>query len=199
MSSAKLMQDIDRGEVTQLLMRLSAGDRAAEEQIIGLMYRDLRRLAQSYLSNERRNHTLQATALVHDAYMRLVRQNRVQWRDRQHFFAAAAKTMRRVLIDHARGVKATKRTGRKMSLESAVVAAREKPAELLALDNALDRLAAWDSRLARIVEMKFFGGLSAEQIANALEVSVRTVKRDWSLARTWLFVELTKSIDHVSS
>jgi len=188
------MEPAKATEITQLLSRLSAGDRAVEEQVVALVYKDLRRLAKYYLAQERRDHTLQATALVHEAYMRISQQNGVQWQSRAHFFAVAARAMRRVLIDHARGVKAVKRGGHKISLESALLCSDEQSVELLALDEALSRLATWDPRQAQVVEMKFFAGLSVEEIAQVLNVGVRTVKRDWNLARAWLYGELTNSL-----
>jgi RNA polymerase sigma-70 factor (ECF subfamily) len=187
------MQSATGSEITQLLSRLSAGDQGAEEKLVALVYKDLRRLARHYLAAERRDHTLQATALVHEAYLRINKQTDFQWQNRSHFFAVAARAMRRVLVDHARGVKAVKREGQKISLESALLCSEERPAEILALDEALDRLASFDARQARIVEMKFFAGLSVEEIAQILNISVRTVKRDWNLARAWLYGQLTEN------
>jgi RNA polymerase sigma-70 factor (ECF subfamily) len=186
------MRSPTAGEITQLLSRLSAGDYKAEEQVLALVYKDLRRLARHYLAAERRDHTLQATALVHEAYLRINKQAGFQWKDRSHFFAIAARAMRRVLVDHARGVKAVKRGGMKLSLETAELSSEEQCADMLALNESLDRLALLDSQQARIVEMKFFGGLTAEEIAQILNISVRTVKRDWNHARAWLYGELTK-------
>jgi RNA polymerase sigma factor (TIGR02999 family) len=180
------------GEVTHFLMRLSAGDQKAEDRVIALLYNDLRRLAKHYLAKERRDHTLQATALVHEAYLRMTRRTGVTWQNRGHFFATAAREMRHVLVDHARRVTAVKRGGTKISLESALICA-EQSAELLLLHEALDRLAACDARQAQVVEMRFFGGLSIEEIATALGISERTVKRDWNMARAWLYGELTKA------
>jgi RNA polymerase sigma factor (TIGR02999 family) len=177
-------------EITELLTRLSAGDKDAEAKVLALVYKDLRRLARHYLAAERRDHTLQATALVHEAYLRINKQSEFHWENRSHFFAVAARAMRRVLVDHARRVKAGKREQVKVSLETALVYSPGKPGELIALDEALDRLAGLDARQARIVEMKFFGGLSMEEIAENLDISVRTVKRDWTFARAWLYGEL---------
>jgi RNA polymerase sigma-70 factor (ECF subfamily) len=184
--------EVPDGEITQLLIGLSSGDRDAEDQVIAVLYKDLRRLAKHYLANERRDHTLQATALVHEAYVRMTKRTGVIWQNRGHFFATAAREMRRILVDHARRGNAVKRAGTKVCLESALVCA-EQSAEVLLLHEALDRLATWDARPAQIVEMRFFGGLSLEEIATALGISVRTVKRDWNLARAWLYGELTKS------
>jgi RNA polymerase sigma-70 factor (ECF subfamily) len=184
-------EKVHDGEITHLLTALSSGDRDAHNRVIPFVYKDLRRLAKHYLANERHDHTLQATALVHEAYVRMVRQAGT-FQNRQHFFATVAREMRHVLVDHARRVNAVKRAGIKVSLESALVGA-EQSAEVLLLHEALDRLETWDRRQAQIVEMRFFGGLSLEEIATALGVSVRTVKRDWNLARAWLYGELTKA------
>jgi RNA polymerase sigma factor (TIGR02999 family) len=180
------------GEITRLLVGLSSGDQAAGHQVITLLYKDLRRLARYYWAKERRDHTLQPTALVHEAYVRMSRKTGVKWQNRGHFFAAAAREMRRILIDHARRANAVKRAAPKVSLKSALVSPEES-ADLLLLHESLNRLATWDARQAQIVEMRFFGGLSIEEIAVALEVSVRTVKRDWNVARAWLYAELTKA------
>jgi RNA polymerase sigma-70 factor (ECF subfamily) len=184
------MQSAAANDITQLLARFSAGDQDAEEKLVTLVYKDLRRLARHYLAAERRDHTLQATALVHEAYLRINMQTEFQWQNRSHFFAMAARAMRRVLVDHARGVKAVKREGAKVSLESALLCSAEQSVHMLALDEALERLALLDARQARIVEMKFFGGLSVEEIAQLLNISVRTVKRDWTHARAWLYGQL---------
>ena len=191
------MQEPKNGEITVLLNRRSAGDPAAEARVISLLYKDLRRLANHYLANERRDHTLQPTALVHEAYVRLSKRRGIKWRNRGHFFAVAARQMRRILVDYARYSNAGKRPGRKVPLELAVMsAAQQHPADLLALNEALNRLAQWDPRQAQIVEMRFFGGLSHEEIAAALHLGLRTVKRDWNLARVWLYAELTKATPH---
>src|SRR5262245_32382098 len=179
------------GDFTELLSRLSGGDREAAQTVVSLVYKDLRRLARYYLNSERQNHTLQPTALVHEAYMRITKTNG-QWQNRSHFLAVAATAMRRVLVDHARTVKAAKRGGIKISLESALSYSEQQSGEMLALDEALGRLATWDPRQAQIVELRFFAGLSIEEIAELLNVSVRTVKRDWNLARAWLYGQLTE-------
>jgi len=154
-----------------------------------VVYNELRRLAQRYMRNERPNHTLQPTALVHEAYLRLVGQRAVSWQGRAHFFGVAAQLMRRVLVDHARAQHAEKRGGNesRVELDEALAPSKEKTVELLALDEALNRLAKRDPRQARIVEMRFFGGLSEEETARVLDVSTRTVKRDWTVARAWLY------------
>jgi len=183
----------DPGEITLLLNRMAGGDRTAEEQLVPLVYGDLRRMAQHNLSRERPNHSLQATALVHEAYLRLTGQKEIDWQNRGHFLAVAARVMRRVLVDHARSVKSIKRAGVKVDLDSALVYSAEQSWQILALDDALTRLGEWDARQARIVEMRFFTGLSEEEIASLLGLSARTVKRDWRLARAWLYGELTRS------
>lgn len=182
-------------EVTRLLMSLRAGNREAVEDLIPLVYGELRRLAAHYLKTERANHTLQPTALVHEAFLRLV-DAEVQWENRGHFFALAAQLMRRILVDYARAFQAEKRGGAgaaaaaKVSLDEAFVFAREKPAELIALDDALKHLAKVDPRRSQVVEMRFFGGLSNEEIAEILGIHKNTVIRDWNLARAWLKTQI---------
>ena len=180
------------GEITLLLDQLRQGNRQAESQLMPLVYQELRQLARGYLRAERADHTLQATALVHEAYLRLVGQNDAGWKNRAHFFGIAAQMMRRVLVDHARARRAGKRGGadRRTLLDSALAAANNQSAEMMALDEALDRLAALDPRQCRIVELKFFAGLSEEETAEVLGISTRTVKRDWAVARAWLFNQL---------
>jgi len=181
------------GEITQLLARVRTGDEQANAQLAPLIYDELRRLAAYYIRSERPDHTLQATALVHEAYIKLVGQD-IDWQSRAHFFAVAAQVMRRVLVDYARAAKADKRAGKlhRIPLESALVYAEEQSGELIALDEALERLGQWDPRQSRIVELRFFAGLSVEETAEVLGISTRTVKRDWSMARAWLYSELTK-------
>lgn len=180
------------GDITHLLQRMSAGDREAERDVVALVYGELRRLAASYMRVERDDHTLQPTALVHEAYLGLVKQREVQWRGRAHFFAIAATIMRRILVDYARARLAQKGPGQfqKVSLEGALGFPEERPAELLALHDALERLAGWDPRQSRIVELRFFGGLSEEEIGEVLGISARQVGRDWSMAKAWLHGEL---------
>ncbi len=173
--------------------KLTGTDRAAEDQFLDGVYKDLRRLANHYMRTERRGHTLQPTALVNEALLRMSQDSDLKVSNRGHFFAIAAKTMRRVLVDHARGVHAKKRGGSKVSLDSVVVFAPEQSAQLLQVHEALERLAAVDPRQAQVVELRFFGGLELDDIARTLNVSLRTIKRDWSLARTWLYRELTKT------
>lgn len=174
-------------EVTRLLIALREGNREAVDALVPLVYAELRRLAAYYLKSERQGHTLQPTALVHEAFLRLV-DAQVQWQNRGHFFALAANLMRRILVDYARKYQAEKRGGgeEKISLEEAFVFAQERPSEMIALDEALERLAEIDPRRCQVVELKFFGGLSHEEIAEALNVHKNTVLRDWNLARAWL-------------
>jgi len=183
---------ISPGEVTNLLIELKNGNRDAESRLMPLVYGELRRLAGLYMRGERPGHTLQATALVHEAYLRLVGYEDVDWQNRAHFFGVAANLMRRILVDHARAKQAKKRGGgdQKVSLDQAVLVRPEAPEQFLALDEALERLAKRDPRQARIVELRYFGGLSEEETAEVLEISVRTVKRDWNVARAWLYQQL---------
>jgi RNA polymerase sigma-70 factor, ECF subfamily len=181
------------GDITQLLARMAGGDRRAEDELLPIVYTQLRALAEHFLRSERRDHTLQATALVHEAYLRLLGGGQVSWQNRAHFFAIAARTMRRILVDHARNLNAGKRRGVKVSLESALVFSEDQSGELLDLDRALDRLAEWDARQARVVELRFFAGLSEEEAAEVLGVSQRTVKRDWQMAKAWLYGQLSGS------
>jgi RNA polymerase sigma factor (TIGR02999 family) len=181
-------------EVTQLLANWSKGDLEAREAVLPLVYDELRRLAASYLRRERGDHTLQATALVHEAYMRLVGQEKVNWESRHHFFGAAARLMRRILVDYARGHRAEKRgSGRaKVALTEAIAMSKEQPAELLALDESLTRLAALDAQQGRVVELRVFAGLTVEETAKILGISTATVKRDWAVAKAWLLREIQK-------
>lgn len=180
------------GEVTQLLIELRVGNRDAEAKLIPLVYTELRRLAAHYLRGERVDHTLQPTALVHEAYIRLTKLHEVDWQSRSHFFATAATVMRRILVDHARAQQAEKRAAlhNAISLEDSLVVSSATSSELVALDEALDKLAQLDPRRSKIVEMRFFGGLSEEEAAMVLGVSSRTVKRDWRIAKAWLYDRL---------
>jgi len=180
--------------VTQLLLAWSNGDPIALKKLVPLVERELHRLAQRYLNKERPGHTLQATALVNEAYLRLVDWKNVQWQNRAHFLGVSAQLMRRILVDHARRHQFLKRGGNavKVSLEDQPVAAPERGTDLVALDDALQVLAAMDSRKSQIVELRFFGGLSIEETAEVLKISPRTVKREWSLAQAWLYCELNK-------
>jgi RNA polymerase sigma factor (TIGR02999 family) len=190
------MQEAKNSEITLLLNGPFAGDQVAEGRVISLLYKDLRRLANHYLANERHDHTLQPTALVHEAFMRLSKSSGITWRNRGHFFAVAARQMRRILVDYARYRNAGKRPGIKVSLELADVSVQQPSIDILAIHEALSRLAERDPRQAQIVELRFFGGLSHEEIATVLDLSLRTVKRDWNLARVWLYAELTKATPH---
>lgn len=174
-------------EITRLLNDLSKGQREVTDQLIPLVYAELRRLAGGYLQNERAGHTLQPTALVHEAFLKLVDQN-VKWEGRSHFFAMAAKLMRRILVDYARSHNAEKRGGdaAKLSLDEAFVFARERSSQMIALEEALKKLEEIDLRRSRVVELKFFGGLNNNEIAAVLGVHPNTVLRDWNLARAWL-------------
>jgi RNA polymerase sigma factor (TIGR02999 family) len=179
-------------DVTRLLVEWRHGDQAALAHLLPLVYDELRRLAQRYLQSERPDHTLQATALVHEAYLRLVDQRQAQWHNRAHFFGIAAQMMRRILVDHARQQHAAKRGGAepKLSLDEAVHVSAERAVDVVALDEALTALAALDPQQSQIVELRFFGGLTIEETAEVLGVSPATVKRDWSMAQAWLYREL---------
>jgi RNA polymerase sigma factor (TIGR02999 family) len=178
---------------TSLLLAWGRGDRSALDQLMPLVEDELRRLARRQMARERVGHTLQATALVNEAYLRLIEVNHVQWRNRAHFFAMASRMMRRLLVDAARAHRYQKRGGgaEKISLDEALVVSSEPRHELIALDDALNALAAIDLRKSQVVEMRFFAGLSVEETAEALRVSADTVMRDWRLARVWLLRELS--------
>jgi RNA polymerase sigma factor (TIGR02999 family) len=180
--------------VTRLLLAVRNGDRTAEERLYEAVYDELHRIAARYMRRERPDHTLQVTALINQAYVDLVDQRDKDWQNRAHFYGVAANVMRRVLVDHARTHGTAKRGGRdqKVSLDHAVPLGEEQSDELLALDEALGRLEQVDPRQSKIVELRFFGGLTEEETAQVLGVSSRTVKRDWRLARAWLYGELKK-------
>jgi RNA polymerase sigma-70 factor, ECF subfamily len=186
------MPPAPESQVTAALIAWSAGDASALETLVPIVEADLRRMARRHLARERPGHTLQTTALVNEAYLRLIDQKRVRWQNRAHFFAIAAQAMRRILIGMARARSAEKRGGpaRPVSLDLAAEVAVDRAAELVALDDALDALAALDPRRARVVELRYFGGLSVEETAEALTVSPETVMRDWKRARAWLAAEL---------
>jgi RNA polymerase sigma-70 factor, ECF subfamily len=179
-------------DVTLLLTALTRGEQDAASKLIPIVYGELRRLAASYMRRERVDHTLQPTALVHEAYLKLIEQRSANWQSRSHFFGVAAQLMRRILIDHARGHGRQKRGGeqKKVSLDDAFVFSEQQADELLAVDDSLDRLAKVDPRQARVVELRFFGGLNVEEAAEVLGVSPKTVKRDWSVAKAWLYADL---------
>jgi RNA polymerase sigma factor (TIGR02999 family) len=182
-------------EVTQLLVNWSRGDKAALEQLMPLVYGELRRLASAYLRRERPNHTLQSTALVHEAFMRLVNQRDVEWRSRAHFYGIAAQMIRRILVDYARSQHAEKRGAGavKLELDEAMAAPSQSEFDLLGLNEALERLSAMDERQGRIVELRFFAGLSIEETAEVMQLSPASIKREWQSARAWLFRELTRN------
>jgi RNA polymerase sigma-70 factor (ECF subfamily) len=178
-------------EVTILLGKINAGDGDAPEKLLPLVYDDLRRLARVYFADEKAEHTLQPTALVHEAYIRLVNWENVSWQNRAHFFAVAADVMRKILIDHARRKNAQKRSGgQKILLDEAVSFSKEKELDLVKLDEALKTLEKLDARQARIVELRFFGGLSITETAYILKTSETTVKREWTFAKAWFQREL---------
>ena len=181
------------GEITILLGRLTQGSQKAEAELIPLVYQELRRIAGYYMQGERVSHTLQPTALVNEVYLRLVDQTRVDWRNRAHFFGVAAQLMRRILVNHALGHVAAKRGGHRarVDLEKLEIGATpDQSEEALAVDEALTRLSKFDPRQERIVEMRYYGGLTVEETAEALGISPRTVKREWAMAKAWLQAEL---------
>lgn len=180
--------------LTQLLVSYSEGDRQALEQLLPQVYDELRKLAQNYMRREDKQHTLQPTALVHEAYFKLIDQRDVKWQNRAHFFGVAAQLMRRILIDHARQRKAAKRGGNEARIsfdEGIHWSAAEEGPDLVVLDEALQRLEKLDGRQARVVELRYFGGLNIEETAEVLSTSPATVKRDWVMAKAWLYRELT--------
>jgi RNA polymerase sigma-70 factor, ECF subfamily len=180
------------GPITGLLRAWSDGDEGALDALVPFLEAELRRLARVHMARERRDHTLQATALVNEAFLRLAGAQHVRWQDRTHFLAIAARLMRRVLVDHARARAFQKRGGgqRKVSLEDALLTARAPTVDVLALDRALDALSAVDVRKSRVVEMRYFAGMTVEETADALRISTDTVKRDWQVAKLWLLREL---------
>jgi RNA polymerase sigma factor (TIGR02999 family) len=181
------------GEITNLLLKLRAGNRDAEVELMSQVYSELRRIAGASMRRERPNHTLQPTELVNEAYLRIVGQPSKEWKDRAHFFAVASQVMRCILVDYARARTADKRGGGavKLNIDEIQVAFDVRSEEVLDLHNALDRLAEWDPRQSRVVELRIFGGLNLEEIAEVLGTSTRTVKRDWRLARAWLYGQMT--------
>ncbi|HSU59213.1 MAG TPA: sigma-70 family RNA polymerase sigma factor [Bryobacteraceae bacterium] len=186
-------QTLQDPEVTQLLAQFRSGDRDAESRLVSLVYAELRRMALLCLNRERPDHTLQPTALVHETFLRLAKGNQPQWEDRVHFFAVAGRLMRQILVDYARRHHAGKRGGprERIPLGENLIFSEHKPHQLLALDEALCRLAKQDDRQSRIVEMKFFAGLNVDEMAEILQISPRTVKREWTMARAWLHREMT--------
>lgn len=185
-------------EITQLLAEWSDGNQAALDDLYPLVYDELHRLARRYMSRERKGHTLQTTALINEAYVRMVDQRNVRWANRSHFFAISAQIMRRILIDHARRQAYAKRGGgaRQVSLDETATVVEGDLSEFLRLDEALKSLAELDSRRSQVVELKYFGGLNNDEIAEVLKISKNTVMRDWNMARAWLYRQLTGSAAH---
>jgi RNA polymerase sigma-70 factor, ECF subfamily len=185
-------------DVTQILEALSAGDQSAPARLMPLVYDELRRLAGRYLRRERPNHTLQATALVHEVYLRLIDQSRVNWQNRAHFIGVAAQMMRRILVDYARLHHGQKRGGyrHKLSLDDAAGFEKDKDVDLIALDEALGELARLDPGQSRIVELRFFGGLTLDETAEVMGISRSTVKREWLMAKAWLYSQLSQEGRH---
>ncbi len=188
------MNSMSASEVTDLLERVAQGDKQAEADLMPRVYRELRKIALAHLRRERPDHTLQATALVHEAYLRLSAQREVHWKNRAHFFGIAAQAMRRILADYARHRGAEKRGGNeiRVPLDEEICISDEHCTLVTALDEALERLQRLNSRQARVVELRFFSGLSEEEIAEVTGVTVRTVRRDWRMARAWLYGELSR-------
>ena len=181
------------GAVSQLLRAWAGGDVKARDELVPLVYHELRKRASGYLRHERPDHTLQATALVHEAFLRLAGQDRVAWQNRGHFYAVAAQMMRRILVDHAREHRAAKRPGAqiRVDLDDQIPAPALPSCDVLMLDEALSELSAMDARQGRIVELRYFGGLSEQEVADALSVSRTTVTREWKRARAWLYHRMT--------
>lgn len=196
-SAGEIPAERARSDVTRLLGELRRGKQEALEQLMPLLYSELRRLASYYLRRERGNHTLQATALVHEAYLRLVDQKDAQWENREQFMSVASQLMRRILVDYSRGHHAAKRGGEvgKVYLEESTIVVKGRAAEVVALDDALTRLAEVDPEQARLVELRFFGGLNIEETARVLGTSPATVKRNWSVAKAWLAREMRSGKD----
>lgn len=190
-----LLETMEQPPITELLLAWRKGERAALDELIPLVENELKRIARNYMRRQKPDHTLQTTALVNEAFLRLVDSNRVNWQDRNHFFAISAQLMRRILVDFARKKNSLKRGGAgvHVTLNENVDVADEKAAEVVALDEALERLAGLNERQSRIVELRYFGGLTEEQIAETLDISTRTVRRDWNLARAWLYRELSRN------
>jgi RNA polymerase sigma factor (TIGR02999 family) len=193
MSEANAKPETGSHEVTRLLVSWSDGDESALEQLMPMIYRSLQKIARNHLNRERSSHTLQTTALVHEAYLKMIDQNSVDWKNRSHFFAIASQAMRRILLDYARKRISEKRggDGEKISLDEIDVASVSPNQNLLALDEALKELEKIDSQQSRIIELRYFGGLTVEETAEVLQISPRTVAREWAMARAWLLKYLT--------
>jgi RNA polymerase sigma factor (TIGR02999 family) len=186
---------VSSSPITELLRQWSDGDSTAHEKLVPLVYDELRRLARQCLSGRHQNYTLQSTALVHEAYLRLVGNSSIEWNDRLHFFAVAAQLMRNILVDHARMKSAKKRGGQCVTLvlDESIQFSNERELDLVSLDDALKGLAALDERQSRIVELRFFSGFSIDETSQALEISPATVKREWATAKLWLLREMSRS------
>jgi RNA polymerase sigma factor (TIGR02999 family) len=186
------MQKAPPNEITQLLLRWSCGDQSALDLLMPVVYDELRKLAHGYLRRERQNHTLQPTALINEAYLRLIKQDFPEWQSRRHFYGVAAQLMRQILVEYARARAADKRggAGQKLSLDEALTFSDEKSADLVALDDALVALAKFDERKVRIIELRYFGGLSLEETSAALDLSIATIGHEMRLARAWLRREM---------
>jgi RNA polymerase sigma factor (TIGR02999 family) len=194
--AAMLLRMSDQPNITELLVGYGRGDKEALDRLMPIVYEELRRQAARYLRREQAGHTLQTTALIHEAYVRLVDQRNVQWQNRAHFFGIAAQLMRRILVDHARTKKRAKRGGSdiRVSLTEATVAVKGQDLDVVAVDEALQRLAAIDEQQSRVVELRFFSGLTVEETAEVMGISPATVKRDWSMAKAWLHRELSGDV-----
>jgi RNA polymerase sigma factor (TIGR02999 family) len=188
------MDHIAPEQMTRLLVAWSDGDKSALDKLMPVVHDELRRMAHRYMNRERKGHTLQTTALVNEVYLKLIDQRHVSWQNRAHFFAVAAKLMRRILVDYARSRQYAKREGEqhKVELEEAVQVSRERSAELIAVDDALMSLEMIDARKAKVVELRFFGGLTFEETAEEAQTSHATIERDWTTARAWLYREISK-------
>jgi RNA polymerase sigma-70 factor, ECF subfamily len=192
-----MTQPPSQQEITALLVAWSNGERSALDQLTPLVYKDLREMAHNYLRRERAGHTLQTSDLVHEAYLKLINEREMNWQNRAHFFAVSAQMMRMILVDYARKRNYAKRGGGalRVSFDEALAVSNERTADLIALDDALNALAAFDERKSRIAELRYFGGLSVEETAEALSVAPVTVMRDWRLAKAWLYRELSQGDD----
>jgi len=192
------MEPPSPSEVTQLLKDWSSGDHEALDRLIPIVYAELRAIGARYLRRERRDHTLQPTALVNEAYLRLIDQKQVQWQNRAHFIGVAAQMMRRILVDHAKSHNRAKRGGgaQRVSLDEVMAVSDERATDLLELDSALTALATFDDRKSRVVEMRYFGGLTVEETAEVLKVSEMTVAREWKLAKAWLYTHIEDNGEH---
>ena len=195
------MESNSSHEITALLAELKKGNKQAEEQLIPLVYKELHRLSRHYMRGEKQGHTLQASALVNEVYMRLAGEHNVDWKNRAHFFGTAANIMRHILVDHARTRDAGKRGGaaEKVSLENAFVYTDAQSWQVVAIHEALNKLAEWDQRQCRIVEMRFFAGLNVEETAEAMGLSPTTVKREFQMAKAWLYGALSKDFGQATS